>query len=478
MIFSINEAAIKKNDRLLIGDLNLDIYAGECIWISGANGSGKSTMLEIIAGKERLACGEFRSNCKNTEELFSSVFLVRRDFSLYRSFTRSAEFYQQRYFSAGTEETPLVIDFIASETGKDRQTIISAALESGFEKMLQKHVISLSTGEERRILLLVLWLSDKKIICFDDPFSGLDLNGRKQVCNTFRIMKEKGITIIAAGPESNPDPVFDRILMIKELQLKEITSANGKMIRPVLAPSMVLKTHVEASCNDFSIASEMKNIRIQFNGNVVLKDFSWRIDKGDKWMLTGPNGSGKSTLMTLINGDNPMAYALEIVVFDKVRGSGETIWEIKEPIGYFSSELQQFFPGSLTTREAVLSGFGNFPHVRSDLSSRHCLQADELIEAAGLAAFKDFPLYRLSFTRVRISLVCRALVKHPPLVILDEPCQGLDDESSLAINNLIDSVCHGEEKTLIYVTHKSELVPCVIDKKMSLDTSHPFPEYL
>jgi molybdate transport system ATP-binding protein len=185
-------------------------------------------------------------------------------------------------------------------------------------------------------------------------------------------------------------------------------------------------------------------------------------------MLTGPNGSGKSTLMSLIYGDNPMAYAYEIVVFDRVRGSGETIWEIKQPMGYFSSELQQFFPRSMTVYEAVLTGFSNHQVIRKDLTEGHYRQADELIEAAGLTELKNTPLYRLSLSKCRIALVCRALVKHPPVVILDEPCQGLDRASTETINNLVDIVCGDEMKTLIYVTHQSEYVPSVISRHLNL----------
>jgi molybdate transport system ATP-binding protein len=163
-----------------------------------------------------------------------------------------------------------------------------------------------------------------------------------------------------------------------------------------------------------------------------------------------------------------MAYAFELVVFDRVRGSGETIWDIKRPIGYFSSELQQFFPRSLTLFEAVLTGYSNHLAIRSDLTQNHYQQAEELIEAARITAFKMTPLYRLSFSQCRLALVCRALVKLPPVVILDEPCQGLDRQATETVNHLVDTVCGSELNTLIYVTHQPEHVPEIINLHLNL----------
>ncbi len=224
----------------------------------------------------------------------------------------------------------------------------------------------------------------------------------------------------------------------------------------------------ENSDFSFSTAAAMNSITIRYNQKLVQKDFTWQINRGDKWLLTGPNGSGKSTLMSLIYGDNPMAYAYEMVVFDRVRGSGETIWEIKRPVGYFSSELQQFFPLSMTVYDAVLTGFSDHLTVRKDLTEAHFMQAAGLIEAARLKDYSACLLSRLSFSQRRLALVCRALVKHPPVVILDEPCQGLDARTTLLVNNLVSQLCGGKDKTLIYVTHDPAKIPAVIDKHLEL----------
>ncbi len=478
MAFSLQKAVIKRNGTLLIDEFDLKVNHGESWWICGANGTGKTTLLEVLSGQQRLAGGEIiLPGNVSADKFYSSVTIIRRDFSLYHLFNRSAGFYQQRYFSPGVEETPIVIDFISGETGVSKEKILSAAREFGFNMLLDKRIVSLSTGEGRRIILLILWLSDRKIICIDDPYAGLDPEGKQMVSHALRTLLKKKVTLLVTGVEIQPPGFIDHVLYINNQRAEFAGEAHffkyNYFESALTGIKIRLIKHVhEEYDHSFRIAAEMKNITIQYDRKIIQKDFSWKISRGDKWMLTGPNGSGKSTLMSLIYGDNPMAYAYEMIVFDRVRGSGETIWDIKRPIGYFSSELQQFFPRSLTLFEAVLTGYSNHLAIRNDLHQDHYQQAEELIEAARITSLKMTPLYRLSFSQCRLALVCRALVKLSPVVILDEPCQGLDRQTTDTVNRLVDAVCGDELKTLIYVTHQTEYVPEIINLHLTLKKYH------
>lgn len=470
----MHHAVIRRNGKQLIDRFSWQVHGGESWWVCGANGSGKSTLLEVLTGQQRLADGEIILPDNISVEKFTSMTaMIRRDFSWYYLFNRSASFYQQRYFSTGVEETPLTIDFIAAETGVSKQVIRTEARELNVEALLGKHIISLSTGEGRRILLLILLLTDKKMICFDDPYAGLDPEGKQLVDNILRALNNKKVTILVTSVETEPPGFFGHVLYVKNQKIaysgkaqhfKCHDSSSAQTVSKI-----IIKRHIhDAYDNSFRIAAEMKNITIRYDSKLVQENFSWKISRGEKWMLTGPNGSGKSTLMSLIYGDNPMAYAYELVVFDRPRGTGETIWDIKRPMGYFSSELQQFFPCHMTLYEAVLTGYSDHLAVRRDLSKEQYLQADEIIEAAGITGSRETALSRLSFSLCRLALVCRALVKLPPVVILDEPCQGLDSHATDVVNRLVESVCAGETKTLIYVTHQTENFPRIINRHLDL----------
>jgi molybdate transport system ATP-binding protein len=189
---------------------------------------------------------------------------------------------------------------------------------------------------------------------------------------------------------------------------------------------------------------------------------------GEKWALLGPNGSGKSTLLSLINGDNPQAYANDITLFDRKKGSGESIWEIKRQIGYVSPELHAYFPKSATCFEAVVSGFGDTTRLQREPTPVEAAVASTYLQLLDMEILRDFPLRQLSAGEVRLVLVARALVKWPPLLILDEPCQGLDEQYKRRIKNLLEITGSYPHQTMIYVTHYPDEIPDCVDKVLRL----------
>ncbi len=88
-----------------------------------------------------------------------------------------------------------------------------------------------------------------------------------------------------------------------------------------------------------------------------LSNINWQINRGERWLLKGVNGAGKSTLISLITGDHPQAYANKVFLFDKKRGSGESIWDIKKKIGFVSPELHWYFDKTISVYNTIASGF-------------------------------------------------------------------------------------------------------------------------
>ncbi len=219
----------------------------------------------------------------------------------------------------------------------------------------------------------------------------------------------------------------------------------------------------------FRIAVQMNRVSVRYGNVNILEHVDWTVRAGEKWALLGPNGSGKSTLLSLINGDNPQAYANDILLFDRKKGSGESIWEIKRQIGYVSPELHAYFPKSATCFEAVASGFGDTLHLGTQLTARQAEIADAYLHLLQLDALRDVPLWRLSAGETRLALVARALVKAPPLLILDEPCQGLDAQYGLRIRALLERTCAHPRQTLIYVTHYPQEIPGCVTRVLRLN---------
>ena len=170
-----------------------------------------------------------------------------------------------------------------------------------------------------------------------------------------------------------------------------------------------------------------------------------------------------------MNADNPQAYANDIWLFDRKRGTGESIWDIKKKTGFMSPELHLYFEKSNTCFDIVASGLfdtiGLFRQVNEHQSGlvfkwMQLLKIDKLTTRF---------LHQLSGSQQRLVLLARALVKNPPLLILDEPCQGLDEEQARRFIEIIDEICFSGNKTLIYVSHYRHEVPACVTKFIGLE---------
>jgi molybdate transport system ATP-binding protein len=176
----------------------------------------------------------------------------------------------------------------------------------------------------------------------------------------------------------------------------------------------------------------------------------------------GPNGSGKSTLLALITGDNLQVYANEVSLFGKRRGAGESIWDIRRQIGLVSPELQLQYRQPVTVREAVISGFFDSIGLYKRASDEQAALADAWLACIGMADKAERSFNRLSYGEKRLVLVARAMVKSPELLILDEPCQGLDRANREMVLALMEGIGRQTDAGIIYVTHhESEMIPCI-----------------
>ena len=189
---------------------------------------------------------------------------------------------------------------------------------------------------------------------------------------------------------------------------------------------------------------------------LFLTSLDWTINRGEHWQLTGPNGSGKTALLSLIIGDHPQCYVNDIYVFGFQRGSGESIWQIKQFIGYVSTALQWEYTVGTSLRNVIISGFYDSIGLYSKYTDVERDIANQWLDLLGMKDRADDPFNRQSYGDQRLLLIARAMVKHPPLLILDEPCLGLDEMNRQRVLSLIEIICASSESTVLYVNHHAE----------------------
>jgi molybdate transport system ATP-binding protein len=211
---------------------------------------------------------------------------------------------------------------------------------------------------------------------------------------------------------------------------------------------------------------EFSGVTVRYGDRAILRDITWTVRRGERWAVLGPNGAGKTTLLSLICGDHPQAYSNRVLLFGRPRGSGESIWEVKANVGLVSPELHLYFTTPLTAAEAAATGFFDVLTYRP-ISSAQTAAVRELFTAFGLAGLADRPFARLSTGEQRLVLLVRARVKRPPLLILDEPFQGLDDERIARARDWLDANV-GPEQTLLFVSHYEAEIPASVTRRLRL----------
>ena len=169
-------------------------------------------------------------------------------------------------------------------------------------------------------------------------------------------------------------------------------------------------------------------------------------------------------MIRLITADEPQAYANEIYLFGKRRGTGESIWDIKQKIGLISSEFQIRYQGTgvpITAFQVVLSGFFDSVGLFRNATEVQRRIAGQWLRRVAMEEYGERAFAHLFYGEQRMVLIVRAMVKSPAMLILDEPFEGLDYANRRMLLDLIDDIGKSTDTSIIYVTHQRDRLDCI-----------------
>jgi len=473
---SLEGLSVQLGGKHILKSLDINILRGEQWAVTGPSGSGKTVLSHTFMSRHYYT-GEIRFYTG------TKIAIVEQQHRFVNRSGTSDLYYQQRFNASDADQTITVEQELAPFALSDALQSWEWLDHLHIRPLLSRPLIQLSNGENKRVQLAIALLEAPDLLILDNPFLGLDIEGRSTLHRIVNMLAGKGIQLLLI---TSPKELPEAITHVARLDQGGWTFCGPKQqFRP---PEEATKhAHLDAGLlqqlqqlsdlvpAEFSCAVKMTDVNIHYGEKVLLQHINWEVRKGERWNVSGPNGAGKSTLLSLITADNPQAYANDIWLFDRKRGSGETIWEVKQKIGFVSPELHLYFDYSATCFEVIASGLFDTIGLFRPLTEEQEQRVMLWMRLLSLENLRSLRLSQISTGQQRMVLLARALIKNPPMLILDEPCQGLDQEQTAYFRQLIGLLCEAFDTTLIYVSHYREELPDCVDRFLQLDNGAVIP---
>ena len=502
---SISAEGLALGGRRLFPGLRFVWRKGEHWGVVGPNGCGKSVLARLLSGalfapEAEVGYGFSGSRGADPERAVAVVSLERQAQLL----AEMDAYVQMRWIASEEETTPTLGAWLSQDSVEDvdpwerveRAPRAVAAFarrrdgvvrEMGLGALLDRHLVSLSNGETRRALLARALLAAPRLLLFDAPYVGLDAASR-------RILADAVDRTVAAGSSAVMLATVRREELPRGLTHILELDAEGRVVRqgPVARPhgrtvarsdrqTVRPPDHPTTRPTQWAASGpppdprarklvEMRDVSVVYGERVVFERLDWTVRAGERWLVAGPNGSGKTTLLAFVIGDHPQAYANDVRLFGVRRGTGESIWSIKRRIGWVSPELHACMDRGASVLDTVLSGLDDTPYLNGSRTPARVRRAREALAAVGLSGAETEPFGALSGGAQRLALLARAVVKRPPLLVLDEPCQNLDRPNRERFVALVDRLCSDPATTLLYVTHLADTEPRCITHRLLAST--------
>ena len=524
----INNCRVQDLHGTKIPSLDWNMKIGEAWLVIGPNGGGKADFLRALAGEKQILPNDSTGNYETKFSGSVEIVSLERAASLIQEERDLDESEYINRIDEGRTGRRFICEVLGGPDSKHRNLplpAISERLETlpevklcGVERILDRGLKFMSTGEIRRTLLCRALLSGKKLLILSDPFAGLDAASRAILLEFFATIvgkqknctdSESRTTIILAMERYHEIPEtitnvlefsngkisfcgekFEYEKMISERaeekaksrekektnfvnELKEIQKETEILqentVGVVIEPVEITKNYGQDNFgklnhhNENEILVKMNDVNVGWDERLVLSNFNWEVKKGEHWLIRGPNGSGKTTLLELITGDNHQVFANDVWLFGRKRGTGETIWDIKKNLGIVSYRwhVEYRMVGGTDLESVIISGFKDSIGLYEQKTDVEITTARKWLRLGGFSGREQESFGNLSYGEQRAILILRAAVKNPKILILDEPCHGLDENYRQKILDLIETVAETGTTTVLHVTHDpSEALPC------------------
>lgn len=486
-LIAVRNITVRIRDRHILPHTTWEIHDNEHWGLIGPNGAGKTSLAGVLAGRVPYVRGRvFRATPDFQPDHIGYVSFEDHE----RLVDREERMAMADAFSGTNSGGIRVRDLLrqrAEHLGIPDSDLDRIIARLDISHLVDRSIGRLSTGELRKIMIARAATGTPRLLILDEPFDGLSGTERDRVARLLSDLIRDGLQLVLITHRFHElIPEITHLICLKNGQ---VVAAGEK--ETLLTPDLEAHLYRDSS-NPVGVDSpgvsgpkredsrpgsvpiiKMENVSVTYGERTLYRGLDWCMMPEENWCVLGPNGSGKTTLLELVAGDNLQAYANKIYLFGHRRGSGETLWDIKRRIGQVSAELQTRYRKPIRVKDAVLSGFFDSVGLYRNADPGQIRKASRWLRFIGLEDRRDRLFTHLSYGERRSVLLARCMVKSPDLLILDEPCQGLDPERRRWFLSLIDRIGSESATRILYVTHHEDEIPNCITHILELNkTGH------
>jgi molybdate transport system ATP-binding protein len=364
-------------------------------------------------------------------------------------------------------------------TGIDQDTYLDLLQQMGIEHLRQSGIRFLSSGQLRKVMITRALLRKQngrtKLLLMDEPLETIDKQSQSPVSGLLNNwMDALNSTLLLCRREQDILPGCTHLAVMQGLEILQQGLINKvretpeyqEIAKPKIDIQFQIPKQHESLQESVETVSPIRLVSVSagYQSKLVLNNVSWQMDASHNTLIEGPNGCGKSTLLNLIDGENHKAYGKDVTLFGVKRGSGESVWDIKSHFGVISNEIHNKYVKGWKVLDVVVSGFFDSVGLYDNSGDSQVETARLWLDQLGVAALTKAFYHEISFGQQRLVLLARAMVKQPDVLILDEPCVGLDAYYRSLILNVVDAIAATTSTQIIFVSHTEAEAPSCINQ--------------
>jgi molybdate transport system ATP-binding protein len=454
-LIALSRCSLVLDGHTVLDEIDFTLHRGERWALVGPNGSGKTLLLKMLRGDVwPTPTGRERRTTRLDKEQIAYVGPERQDkYVRYGWNPTVAELVTTGLFD---EDIPLT-----KPSRAQRQRVARVLQRFGLVGLRRRRMLTLSYGQRRLALVARAFASEARVLLLDEVFNGLDGRARDKLRRALERPRGGHDWVLTSHRPKELPANITHVARIAGGRILERGKGRQKWGHSSFRRARARATG-SAETRNVPISPwlvRISNATIYRDYRLVIADLNWTLRAGEHWAVLGANGSGKSTLLSLIYGD--LHPALGGTIERAGLAAGDRIEEWKRRVAWVSPELQAEHFAAHSLEEVVISGRYASVGLNSTPTAADRRSARRWLQFFGIAELRDRGPRSVSYGQMRLALLARAMVNSPELLLLDEPCTGLDGDMRAQVLDEIERLARSGTQIVMAVHDAEDIVPAV-----------------